>query len=389
MKLKPNISIRKILQVCLTIVVSAGCIIAMVSAERIEDNKMLAGVEVHFKNDKKYHFIEENEIMNMAINNRNIDVLHTPVSGLDIHTMEQVIMADPWVAHAQVYIDNNRILHMYVTQRIPVARIFQQDGSSYYLDRTLSIMPLSRNYIYYTTVVTNVPPLENDSTGWALRHDIVALVNNIQADTFWNAQISQVVVDTAGTFELMPVLGDHTILFGDVSGMKDKFSNLFLFYKNVLNRIGWDKYQTLDLRFKGQVVASPSLPYKGPVDKAIDKMNWINSIVETEAKNDEQDSAHHAAVKPAHLPIAQAAPKQVVKPVIKPVAKPAPKPATKTPAKKAAVKPAKQTAKDKAKKDKAKKDAHKPQPKKKTTNNKEKDKKTATPKYVYPENKGH
>ncbi len=375
MKMKRNISIRKILQVFLTVVVSACCMVAMVGAARIEDNKMLSSIAVHFKNDKKYHFIEENEIMDLAINSRNIDVMHTPISKLDIHSMEQVIMQDPWVAHAQVFIDNNRTLQMYVTQRIPVARVFQSDSKSYYLDGTLSIMPLSTNYIYYTTVVTNVPELKNDSASWALRQQIVSLVNTIQADTFWSAQISQVIVDTGGTFVLMPVLGDHKILFGDASGMKEKFNNLFVFYKNVLNRIGWDKYQTLDLRFHGQVVASPSLPYTGPIDKAVDKMNWINSIVETEAANDAKDSAHVAEVKTTHMPLAKAlVKKQVVKPVVK--AKPGQKPIAKATA-------------SKAKKGAAKVAPKKSQQKTKAKINKDKNKKQAKPKYVYPDKKTH
>lgn len=287
---KRKISVRKVLQLVTTIIVSIGCFIAMLSAASIEDSKTIARVAIHIQNDKKYHFIEQKQIMDLAINNRNIDTAHTPLSKLDIHGMEKVIMADPWVAHAQVYIDNERVLHMYVTQRIPVARVFQQNGTSYYLDSTLSIMPLSKNNIYYTTVVTNVPELKNDSIGWATKKQIVSLVKTIQADSFWNAQISQVAVDSGATFELIPVLGDHKILFGNALMMREKFDNLFAFYKNVLNRIGWDKYEVLDLRFKGQVVASPSLPYVGPIDKAIDKMNWINSIVETEARNDAKDS---------------------------------------------------------------------------------------------------
>ena len=99
------------------------------------------------------------------------------------------------------------------------------------------------------------------------------------------------VIDTASTFELVPVLGNQKIVFGDTSDMKNKLDNLFAFYKNVLNRIGWDKYEVLDLRYKNQVIATPSLPYKGPIDKSVAGMNWINSIVATEAKNEALDSA--------------------------------------------------------------------------------------------------
>jgi len=293
---KRKISVRKILQLLLTVVVTTGCIIAIVGASKIEGDKYLSNVAVHIKNGKKYHFIEQNEIMDLAINNRHVDIMHTPLADLDVHAIEQVIKSDPWVADAQAFIDMNRVLNMYVTQRIPVARIFQQDAESYYMDATLNTMPLSRNYIFYTTVVTNVPGAANDSTGWGLKKQIYSLVKTIQSDTFWNAQISQVIVDSPGMFELVPVLGNQKIVFGDTSAAREKLDNLFAFYKNVLNRIGWDKYETLDLRFNNQVVASPSLPYKGPVDKAVDKMNWINSIIITEAQNDTKDSLKTADI---------------------------------------------------------------------------------------------
>lgn len=313
MAAKRKISIRKILQVFLTLVVTTCCVIAMVSASRIEDSKTVKSVAIHFKNDKRYHFIEEQEIMDLAINNRHTDIEHTPISRLDIHTMEQLIMADPWVAHAQVFIDNEHVLHMYVTQRIPVARVFQDKGVSFYLDTTLSIMPLSPNYKYYTTVVTNVPELTNDSAGWALRKDIISLVRTIQADSFWSAQISHVIIDSDRTFELVPILGDQRILFGDATRMKEKFDNLFAFYKNVLNRIGWDKYEKIDVRYAGQVVASPSLPCKGPVDKAAVNMNWVNSIVETEAR---KDSLEGKTGKDKQEP---SQPKLIARPTVKPI----------------------------------------------------------------------
>jgi cell division protein FtsQ len=306
MALKRKISVRKILQVMLTLVVTSGCVVAMVGASRIEDRKVVKGMAVHIKNDKKYHFIEEQEIADLAINNRNVDLQHTPASRLDLHGMEQTIRQDPWVASAQVYIDNTGMLQMYVTQRVPVVRVFQQNTASYYMDTTMSIMPLSDNYKYYTTVVTNVPELKNDSVSWLMKKNIVTMARAIQADTFWNAQVAEVVFDSAGGFQLLPVLGDQVILFGQATDIRDKFDNLFTFYKKVLNRIGWDKYQTLDIRFGGQVVASPSLPYTGPVDKAVTNMNWINSIVQTEAAKDAVDSVKKEQPKQMAKPKPQA-----------------------------------------------------------------------------------
>ena len=291
MEKKRKISVRKVLQLLLTVVVAVGCLVAMISASKLEGDMTLKSLPVvHIKNDRKYQFIEQKEIMNLAVYNRGVDILNTPVSKLDVHGIEKAIKSDPWVADAQVFVDVDRVMHMYVTQRVPVARLFKQDGTSYYLDSTLHAMPLSDNYTYYTTVVTNAPDMHSDSAGMVLKAKIVKMVRTLQADRFWNAQVSQVIIDSVGAFEFVPVLGNQRIRFGDTTNAAEKLANLVVFYKKVLNRIGWDKYEVLDVRFNNQVVASPSLPYAGPKDMAVRKMNWISSIEMTEAQKLREDS---------------------------------------------------------------------------------------------------
>lgn len=295
MKLKHNISIRKILQALVTIVVTGGCVIAIVSASDMHSKRKVSGLDIRIKNDR-YHFIDKDEVKKILLGNRHIDLHKVNLAKLNAHEMEAIIDANPWVEDAQVYIDNAQVLHIYVTQRVPVARLFDQSGNSYYLDHTLKDMPLCDRYIHYTTVVTNVPVLKDDSIGKVYKAEIVGLVKYIDRDSFWSAQISQIIVNDDHSFELVPVLGKQRILFGDTTGMKTKFNNLFAFYKKVLNRIGWDKYETLDVRYASQVVASPALPWKVPVDKAITNMNWVKSII-GETKTTESDTPMSTIVK--------------------------------------------------------------------------------------------
>lgn len=304
---KRKISVRRILQVLLTFVAAAGCIVAMVSASDMEAEKPLTKLpEISIKNDRRYHTLEQNKIMDLAIYGRGVDIRNTPVSKLDVRGIEDAIMSDPWVASAEVYIDIERVMHINVTRRVPVARIFRSDGESYYIDSTLHTMPLSPDYTYYTTVVTNAPIIRNDSAGRALKGQVVALCRRINADSFWCAQVSQIAIDSNRTFEIMPVVGNQKVIFGDTSRMEEKFANLFTFYTNVLNRIGWDKYETLDLRYRGQVVASPMIHYSGPRDVAIRKMNWITSIEVTEAQKAHEDSIRSAQAYAAAVASAKA-----------------------------------------------------------------------------------
>ncbi|MGN6569539.1 MAG: cell division protein FtsQ/DivIB [Flavipsychrobacter sp.] len=311
-----KISVRRVFQVLLTLVATTACVMGILSAARIEDNKRLTGVDIQIVNGKKYHFLDEQDVKRMLVDNRHIDINQTPVGKLDIHVMENIITANPWVGEAQVYVDNNRLMHVNVTQRVPVARIFEANGNSYYVDTTLSDLPLSEKYVYYTTVVTNMPELKNDSVSRSLKAQVLKLVRFVENDTFWNAQVSQIIVDSNCSFEVVPVLGNQRILVGDTSRLVEKFDNLFLFYKNILNRIGWDKYQTLDLRYKDQVVASPALPWKAPVDKALSNMNWVKSIIDMGAKKEGIDTALKItppAIAPALVPKQQQRTAAVVK----------------------------------------------------------------------------
>ncbi len=304
---KRKISVRKVLQMLITVVMTTCCIMAIVSASRIEGAQPLKGLPVvHISNDRRYQFIEQKHIMDLAVYDRSIDIVHTPVSKLDVRGMERAIMADPWVQNAQVYIDIGRVMHMYVTQRVPVVRLFGRDGNSCYMDSTLHIMPLSETYTYYTAVVTNVPAMGNDSAGMAMKRQIAHVVKTIRADSFWSAQVAHIVVDTLGEFELVPVLGEQKVRIGDTTDLRRKLTNLMAFYRNVLNRIGWDKYEVLDARFKDQVVASPMVRYDLK-DKAGDKMSWVAKVREAQAQSRVADSINAAARVAAQLAAEQLA----------------------------------------------------------------------------------
>ncbi len=275
---KRKISARKIMQAMVTILVTGACITAMLSAARKQDAQHIKDFSINIKNEQ-YGFIDKAEVKQRLLNNKDIDVQKISLGRLNIGKMEEIVATNPWVADAQVFVDNRKVVHVNLTQRVPVARLFDQAGNSYYLDNTLAAMPLSDRYIHYTTVVTNVPVLKEDSTGDALKAQIVKLVRHIERDSFWSAQVSQIILNDDKAFEIVPVLGNHKILIGDTSNLDEKFENLYAFYKKVMVRIGWDKYEVLDVRYKGQVVASPALPWKPPTDKAMSNMNWVKSII--------------------------------------------------------------------------------------------------------------
>jgi cell division protein FtsQ len=125
----------------------------------------------------------------------------------------------------------------------------------------------------------NVPQVKSDSIGAILKQRMLAVAQYIKRDSFWLAQTSEVIVNDLNDFQIIPVMGSHKILLGNTQNLKDKLDNVFAFYQNIMNKIGWDRYQILDARYANQIVASPSLPWKAPVDRALTNMNWVKTIV--------------------------------------------------------------------------------------------------------------
>lgn len=360
MSVKRKISVRKILQALLTLMLTGVCIAAVLSATKLQSARKLNDVNIQI-NNSDYGFVTKADVATMLLKDRNVQLKNTKLSSINVKQMEQVIKESDWVEDAQVYIDNKHNLHALVTQRIPVVRIFEKSGDSYYLDRKMEALPLSTKYNYYTTVVTNVPNLR-DTANAGVKAQIMAMTRFIKADTFWNAQVSQLIVRDDLTFEIVPVLGDHRIIMGDTTDMKLKFDNLFAFYTKVLNEVGWDKYQVLDLSYKGQLVASPSLNWKMPVDKVINRINWVNSILgdgtKTLSAPNPAKQVQLAVAKENITTATTTAPVVATNPESAPVPSPAKK--------EVVTKPAKATTPTVAKKEVVKKASEKPAVKKET-----------------------
>lgn len=278
MQKKRKISVRKVLRALVTVVASAGCLVAVLASSGKQAQMPVKDIDLHITNDQ-YKFVDRQAFWNEVIAVRDIETGKTKITQVDVRSMEADALKNPWINKSEAYIDNMGALHLTVTQRVPAARVFFENGQSFYIDDSLRLLPLSEYYTMYTTIVTGVPYFADDSLNKVLRSKIVNLVRFIDRDTFWNAQIAQVIVNPDMTFELIPVLGTHKIQFGDATDIEKKFAKLFAFYKKVMNRIGWSTYEKLDLRFEGQIVASPAVPWKPSARNPISNMNWLRNIM--------------------------------------------------------------------------------------------------------------
>lgn len=178
------------------------------------------------------------------------------VAGFNLRAVEAKIQQHPFIRKAQLYFDNQDVLHVTVQEKVPVARLFTSNGTSFYLDELGALMPLALSKTLKLPVFTGLPDSINfNKKDSLLLTQIKTAAQMIVADSFWSSQVAQLDLTPANEWEMIPVVGDHSIKLGDLDNMQAKLRRIWIFYEQVIAKVGWSRYRVIDVRFEGQVVA--------------------------------------------------------------------------------------------------------------------------------------
>ncbi len=90
---------------------------------------------------------------------------------------------------------------------------------------------------------------------------LINFVEVVENDSFWRAEVVQIVASQSQSGALrvnfLVRSGDFVVEFGGVESeeeIKQKLSKLFEFYKSGLRRVGWQKYRSINVEYKNQIV---------------------------------------------------------------------------------------------------------------------------------------
>ena len=240
----------------LWLLLGAGTIVLFGAAMIKKNNKKCSDLKIEITGAEEHLFIDEKDVRELI--NKNADLTNKQVNQINLKAIESELEKTAWVKNAELFLDNNQVLQVRIEERQPVARVFTIQGSSFYIDSAGVRLPLSDKLSARVPMFTNFPsdkvPLSAPDS--LLMKGVVSLGRSITYDSFWRAQIEQVYITPQATFELIPVIGDQTIVFGDASDVDSKLTNLYTFYKKAWVQNGINVYDKLDIRFKDQVVAT-------------------------------------------------------------------------------------------------------------------------------------
>jgi cell division protein FtsQ len=205
------------------------------------------------------------------IGNGNHKMIGKPYARICLEDLENRLKNNSYVADVNVHSRIPGNLYIDIVQRTPLARIVNQEYEHFYISTDGHLMPLHPGVILPTILATGMFPDSLDH-GVSLRkiqaipaeelgqvsalETVYNLALFIQDHEFLRAQTEQIYINEKKEAEMIPKVGNHLILFGDLRNMEGKFSKLIAFYREGVRYSGWDIYQTVNLKYKNQIVCT-------------------------------------------------------------------------------------------------------------------------------------
>ena len=240
------------------ILLGIGAILLLVMIGFVEKKSLETKVNKVIVNiEEGTHFVDEQDVL-AIINGYNEDSLRGQyLQEVNLKSLEYKIERIKFVDKADVYKDHKGNLLVDIKQCKPIARVVQQYGPHAYIGDKGNILPVSEKYTARVVIIDgeNVNKLM-DSTFMVSDEAkvFVSMVQFINRDPFLKAQISQITYRKNGEIELRPQVGNEVIYMGKLDDWEIKFSKLKTYYRQIVQLKGFNKYKTVNLKYKDQII---------------------------------------------------------------------------------------------------------------------------------------
>lgn len=279
----------RVLMALASLAMMTGFVVLFIAASKDRSQAVCRGVAIDIRGPGPL-FVDRNAISASITGNKKLDPVGRKLEQLNMPRLESSVRTFPWVKEVELYVDNTGMLRIRISQCVPVARIYTVSGNTFYVDGSGKHLPVTGSFAADLPVFTGFPTdmARPDSADSVLFCQVVAISRFLSGSPFWKAQVSQVNILPGGHFEVIPTVGNALIELGSGDRIAEKFGKLMEFYRGALNQVGWGWYDTLNLAYEGQVVAT--------------RKKGGNPVVDSLMTSDSYGNAVSGALTPADVP---------------------------------------------------------------------------------------
>ncbi len=259
---------KKVFKIIFWVLFGVGLVLIVLFASKENNNAVAKKPDISIHVEGENAFLTESELLNRLILKR-LYQKNMKVNFVNAKKIEAAIIKMEEVKNVRVYKNIGNSWNIDVELRNPIARIFTLSQQAYYLDdegftmgrsslHTAHVLVFS-GFITENMEKSSVKEIINNDSLKSIRKldDIYRISNYVCRDSLMNALIGQVYLEKNGDFILIPLVGKQTILFGSANSdevVADKFNRLKVFYKEGMPHEGWEKYNTIIVKYEGQIV---------------------------------------------------------------------------------------------------------------------------------------
>lgn len=227
-------------------------------SERKQGGSVCNDIVIDLDNLHENHFLDEADVMKL-VESTGQPIKGTGIDRIDLKKIEDKLKNDKHILDAELFGDLKGNLVVNVELRRPIARIVQSDAPDAYIAEDGVIMPVSEKYSSRVVLISGAfvkrlledEDLTRSEEGMQLK-EMIEFIND---DDFWKAQIAQLDISSNGKITIYPQVTGQRIEFGSAENFEGKFKKLMIFYKEILPQRGWTKYDRVNLEYEGQIIA--------------------------------------------------------------------------------------------------------------------------------------
>lgn len=272
---------KSLVYMFLTLVLTAYLVAALVVADRMSAAELAGPVEVEIVNRTSNFVTPEGIIAELKKKHYDRTDGQT-LPEVDLAGIENYLKAIDNLENATVYRsfkgDKSRIVVQVVPMK-PIARVF--DGNkSFYVNRSGKKLTAGSRY------QVDVPVFVGDLSKAGGVEGIIPIVDYLESDLNFAAFVSFIEISRDGDLIIYPNHTGPVINFGDASLIKNKLTRLMRIYQDVIPVKGYAYYDTLSVKFAGQVVATrhhktkpePTILYETETDPENISLGYLDTV---------------------------------------------------------------------------------------------------------------
>ena len=241
--------LKKILLTIVLLLITAYLLVAITAFNQKPAGATCTDIELVIKDTAYAGFVTTKEIA-AILTKKKLNPVGKNMDEIRTAELEEALATQPLIDRVECYKTPSHKICVEVTQRIPILHVINSRGENYYLDNKGTVMPSDAK-------CTALVPLATGSIDKTFAvSGLYPFGMYLQNDPFWEAQIEQIHVLPDRSIELVPRVGDHIIYLGKAEDYERKLSRVKEFYRKALNKVGWNKYERINVEFSNQIICT-------------------------------------------------------------------------------------------------------------------------------------